>query len=135
MYAIRSYYAHVRGQPQRLEQGHQVDGAALERRAALEREHHRRDAADSEQASKHVRVITSYSIHYTKLYEKGLTNMVVAYSPDRFFSNEEEYLTWYPGDDVIDIVGMDNYHDLKCDSGVNEVIKKLHVVIQVAKIV
>ncbi len=72
------------------------------------------------------------TVNYLR-HEKGLTNMVVAYSPDRFFSNEEEYLTWYPGDDVIDIVGMDNYHDLKCDSGVNEVIKKLHVVIQVAK--
>ena len=42
-------------------------------------------------------------------HTKGLTNMVVCYSPNGGFKNEQEYLTWYPGDDVVDILGLDEY--------------------------
>ncbi len=64
---------------------------------------------------------------------KGLTNMVVAYSPDRNFSSKEEYLTWYPGDDIIDILGVDDYWDFKQPEGEKDVIKKLQIVINTAK--
>ncbi|MBL4561260.1 MAG: beta-mannosidase [Labilibaculum sp.] len=73
-----------------------------------------------------------FSIEYLK-NKKGLTQMLVAYSPDRNFTTLDEYLTWYPGDDVIDIIGMDNYYDLKVPGGVELAIKKLHIVIACAK--
>ena len=63
---------------------------------------------------------------------KGMSTMAVAYSPDRNFSGEDEYLTWYPGDDVVDILGMDNYHDFKMENGETVVIDKLHTIIHLA---
>jgi mannan endo-1,4-beta-mannosidase len=72
-----------------------------------------------------------YTIDY--LRGKGLSEMIVAYSPDCTFSSEEEYLLWYPGDDIVDILGMDNYYDLKQPDGENRAIRKLHVLIEIAK--
>ncbi|PKQ65197.1 beta-mannosidase [Labilibaculum filiforme] len=73
-----------------------------------------------------------FSVDYLK-NKKGLSQMLVAYSPDRNFTSLEEYLTWYPGDDVVDIIGMDNYYDLKMPDGEKEAIKKLHILIAYAK--
>lgn len=39
----------------------------------------------------------------------GLDNILWAYSPD-VVSSKEEYLTWYPGDEYVDILGADVYH-------------------------
>ncbi|WP_262888294.1 glycoside hydrolase family 26 protein [Draconibacterium mangrovi] len=72
-----------------------------------------------------------YTISY--LRNKGLNNMVVAYSPDCNFDSQEKYLQWYPGDAYVDILGMDNYHDLKQSGGEKNAIDKLHIVIEVAK--
>lgn len=54
---------------------------------------------------------------YRKLWEMtreafdsaGLDNILWAYSPD-VVSSKEEYLTWYPGDGYVDILGADVYH-------------------------
>jgi len=51
---------------------------------------------------------------HTILYlknERGVKNLLIAYSPDRMFNTREEYLEWYPGDDVVDILGLDDYYD------------------------
>lgn len=51
---------------------------------------------------------------YTILYlqkEKGIHNFLYAYSPNGPFADEAEYLSRYPGDDFIDIIGFDMYHD------------------------
>lgn len=74
----------------------------------------------------------AFTIDYLK-NEKGLKDMLVAYSPDRNFNSESEYLTWYPGDAIVDILGMDNYYDLKQDGGEVEAIRKMHLVIGLAK--
>lgn len=73
-----------------------------------------------------------YTIEYLR-DEKGLTNMLVAYSPDRNFTTEEEYLTWYPGDDIVDIIAMDNYYDLEKDNTLAEAAEKLKIVAQYAE--
>lgn len=72
-----------------------------------------------------------FTVEYLR-NEKSLTQMAVAYSPDRHFFSKDEYLTWYPGDDVVDIVGLDDYGDFKQDNAVELVVKKLHIVIDVA---
>ena len=41
----------------------------------------------------------------------GVHNFIYAFSPDCKFNNEEEYLERYPGDDWVDMVGVDNYAD------------------------
>jgi len=51
---------------------------------------------------------------YTCLYlqkEKGIHHFLYAYSPNGPFEDEAEYLSRYPGDDFIDIIGFDMYHD------------------------
>jgi mannan endo-1,4-beta-mannosidase len=46
----------------------------------------------------------------------GLDNLIYAYSPDRsrinIYDFETGYLWGYPGDDYVDIIGLDNYWDL-----------------------
>lgn len=39
-------------------------------------------------------------------------NFIYAFSPDNKFITEEEYLDRYPGDDYVDMVGVDNYGDM-----------------------
>lgn len=51
-----------------------------------------------------------YTILYLKK-EKGIHNFLYAYSPNGPFADEAEYLSRYPGDDFIDIIGYDMYHD------------------------
>ncbi len=82
--------------------------------------------------AKEVKELFRFTINYLK-NKKGLTQMLVAYSPDRNFTTLDEYLTWYPGDDIVDIIGMDNYYDLKIQDGEKEAVKKLHLLIAYAK--
>ena len=48
--------------------------------------------------------------------EKGLRNLIYAYSPDRsridMANFERDYLYGYPGDDYVDVIGLDNYWDV-----------------------
>jgi len=39
-------------------------------------------------------------------------NFIYAFSPDNKFKTEEQYLERYPGDEWVDMVGMDNYGDM-----------------------
>ena len=41
----------------------------------------------------------------------GVHNFIYAFSPDNKFNSEAEFLERYPGDDWVDLVGMDNYGD------------------------
>lgn len=73
-----------------------------------------------------------FTIEY--MHAQGLTNFLVAYSPDRHFNNEAEYLTWYPGDDIVDIVGVDNYYDMRSgEQGLQDAIHKLEIVARYAE--
>jgi len=74
----------------------------------------------------------AFTVEYLRK-EKGIENILVAYSPDRNFNSSEEYLTWYPGDAYADILGVDNYHDLKQEQGHLDAIRKLHIVIAESK--
>jgi mannan endo-1,4-beta-mannosidase len=40
--------------------------------------------------------------------EKGLDHLLYAYSPDKFMS-VQEYLEYYPGDEYVDVLGVDDY--------------------------
>lgn len=44
--------------------------------------------------------------------EQGVHNFIYAFSPDNKFKTEAEYLERYPGDEWVDMVGMDNYGDM-----------------------
>lgn len=42
-------------------------------------------------------------------------NFLYAFSPDNQFTTEQQYLDRYPGDDYVDMLGMDNYGDMGRD--------------------
>ena len=57
-------------------------------------------------------------------------NFIYAFSPDNTFTTEAEYLERYPGDEWVDMVGIDNYNDFGRYGIYNVVagIKKLKIV-------
>ena len=65
---------------------------------------------------------------------KNVHNFIWAFSPDNKFNSEEEYLQRYPGDEWVDLVGMDNYADLGRDGyHLETAVKKLKIVSDYAR--
>ena len=60
----------------------------------------------------------------------GVHNFIYAFSPDNTFNTESEFLDRYPGDEWVDMVGVDNYGDFGRDGKYNleAGIKKLKIV-------
>jgi mannan endo-1,4-beta-mannosidase len=60
---------------------------------------------------------TLYQFTVTFLRDSlGVHNFLYAWSPDKNFTSETQYLERYPGDAYVDVVGSDNYGDLS-DAG------------------
>ena len=56
-------------------------------------------------------------------------NFIYAFSPDNRFNSEAEYLDRYPGNEFVDMVGMDNYGDMGRDGyNITAAAKKLKIV-------
>lgn len=51
-----------------------------------------------------------YTVEYLRDV-KGVHNFLYAYSPNGHFTSAEDYLTRWPGDEYVDIVGFDTYYD------------------------
>ncbi len=75
--------------------------------------------------------------NYKKLYQftviylrevLGVHNFIYAWSPDRNFNNLLTYLTYYPGDAYVDLLGSDNYEDLKAGVSPTVAANKLKIV-------
>ncbi len=61
--------------------------------------------------------------------KRGVKNFIYAFSPDRKFKTLEQFLERYPGDEFVDLVGMDNYWDFTPDGdGLQAVTNKLKIV-------
>lgn len=52
-----------------------------------------------------------YTVDYLR-EKKGITNFLYAYSPNGYLKDVSEIEARYPGDEYIDLIGMDIYHDL-----------------------
>jgi mannan endo-1,4-beta-mannosidase len=67
--------------------------------------------------------------------ELNVHNFIYAFSPDNKFNSEYEFLERYPGNDWVDLVGMDNYGDFGRDGKYNleAGLKKLKIVSDYAK--
>lgn len=65
----------------------------------------------------------------------GVHNFIYAFSPDNQFNSEEEYLERYPGDQYVDLFGMDNYGDFGRDGkyDLDAGLKKLEVISNLGK--
>ncbi|MEK4144004.1 glycosyl hydrolase [Paenibacillus sp. FSL L8-0333] len=51
-----------------------------------------------------------YTVEYLRDV-KGVNNFLYAYSPNGHFTDDMDYLSRYPGDDYVDILGFDMYND------------------------
>ncbi|MFN4313110.1 MAG: glycoside hydrolase family 26 protein [Chitinophagaceae bacterium] len=62
-------------------------------------------------------------------------NLIYAFSPDCLFQTKDQYLERYPGDEWVDMVGMDNYADMGRDGSYDTAaaIRKLQIVSSLAK--
>jgi mannan endo-1,4-beta-mannosidase len=59
----------------------------------------------------------------------GVHNFIYAFSPDNRFETEAKFLERYPGDEYVDMVGMDNYGDMGRDKyDIPLAAKKLKIV-------
>ncbi|MEO7990118.1 MAG: glycosyl hydrolase [Chryseolinea sp.] len=67
---------------------------------------------------------------------KGVHNVLYSLGPDNSYDTQDKYLSRYPGDDYVDILGMDNYWDLRSgagQAGSDLANKKLKVISDLAK--
>lgn len=62
-------------------------------------------------------------------------NILYAFSPDNKFNTEAEFLDRYPGNEWVDMVGMDNYGDMGRDNKYNldAAVRKLSIISDYAK--
>ena len=72
-----------------------------------------------------------FTIQYLK--EKGLDNMAICYSPNGGYENKDKYLTWYPGDEYVDMLGVDVYDWNSSPKWVASTQNNLRIMIEVAK--
>lgn len=62
---------------------------------------------------------------------QGVDNVLWAYSPDRVTSSEQ-YMKHYPGDDMVDIMGVDLYH-FDGDNGIDTYRTALRTALEIAR--
>ena len=65
--------------------------------------------------------------------EKQLHNILYCYSTD-IFQDEDDYLEFYPGDEYVDILGMDDYHDLSVKGKSEDLVRRLRMLVQMAEL-
>lgn len=75
-----------------------------------------------------------FTVDYLK-NSKGVHNILYAFSPDNTYTTEANYLSRYPGDKYVDVLGMDNYGDFdnQGQSGANKANSKLKIIANLAK--
>lgn len=80
------------------------------------------------------KTVYQFTVDYLK-NTKGVHNILYAFSPDNSYTTENNYLSQYPGDKYVDILGMDNYGDFdnKGQTGANTANSKLKIISDYAK--
>ncbi|WP_417940057.1 glycoside hydrolase family 26 protein [Flavobacterium sp. RS13.1] len=75
-----------------------------------------------------------FTVDYLKNV-KGVHNILYAFSPDNSYTTESAYLSRYPGDKYVDIIGMDNYGDFnnQGQTGSDKANSKLKILSDYAK--
>lgn len=73
--------------------------------------------------------VWQFTISYLK-DNLGVHNFIYAFSPDNKFNSTAEYLERYPGDEYVDMFGMDNYADFGRDGkyDLDSGFKKLKII-------
>lgn len=72
-----------------------------------------------------------FTVDYLK-DEKQLHHLLYCYSTD-IFKDEADYLEFYPGDEYVDILGMDDYHDLSVKGKSEDMVRRLRLLVEMAE--
>lgn len=72
-----------------------------------------------------------FTVNYLR-NERNIHHLLYAYSPDPF-QTKEEYLETYPGDEYIDVMGVDHYFWANSVVRAKELTKKLEIIVQLAE--
>lgn len=74
-----------------------------------------------------------FTVDYLK-NTKGVHNILYAFSPDNSYTTEANYLSRYPGDKYVDVLGMDNYGDFdnQGSTGASRANSKLKIISDLA---
>lgn len=83
-------------------------------------------------SSKDFASLWQYTVSYMR-DEKGVHNFLYAYSPNGPFDSEAGYLDRYPGDDYVDILGLDTYDDDQTGAWHENLAKTLAVMEKLGK--
>lgn len=80
------------------------------------------------------KTVFRFTVDYLK-NTKGVRNVLYSLGPDNNYDTKDKYLSRYPGDDYVDVLGIDNYWDLRNgagQTGADLAHKKLKVVSDLA---
>ena len=72
-----------------------------------------------------------FTVDYLKEVKK-VHNLLYCYSPD-VFVDQAHYLECYPGDDYVDILGLDDYHDVNPKHDASELTNRLKILVAIAE--
>lgn len=75
--------------------------------------------------------IWRFTVEYLR-DEKELHNIIWAYSPD-IFNSKEHYLERYPGDEWVDLLGLDDYHDVGATGNIDDLTRRLIMLVELAQ--
>lgn len=67
-----------------------------------------------------------FTIDYLRK-QKGQHQMIIAYSPDKFLT-AEQYMEFYPGDNYVDVMALDDYHGLHSKESSKHTVKRLEII-------
>jgi mannan endo-1,4-beta-mannosidase len=67
-----------------------------------------------------------FTIDYLRK-EKGIHQLIIAYSPDKF-QTADQYMEFYPGDDYVDVMGLDDYHGLSTRKSSFQTVNRLEII-------
>jgi mannan endo-1,4-beta-mannosidase len=67
-----------------------------------------------------------FTIDYLR-EEKDQHQLIIAYSPDKFLT-AGQYMEFYPGDDYVDVMALDDYHGFSSKASSRQTIKRLEII-------
>jgi len=62
------------------------------------------------------KTVFKFTVDYLK-NTKGVHNVLYSFGPDNSYDTQTKYLSRYPGDTYVDVLGIDNYWDLRSGTG------------------
>ena len=71
-----------------------------------------------------------FTIDYLQ-QQHQIHQLLIAFSPDVGFTDEASYLERYPGDDIVDVMGVDDYHSLRTNQP-QQLILHLEIISELA---